>query len=44
LDRASTVGWSIPEALAAIEREIPNQRKAYEADPDPADEDGAALI
>lgn len=44
LDRASTAGWSIPEALAAIERVIPNQRKAYEADPDPTDEDGAALI
>lgn len=38
LDRASTAGWSIPEALAAIEQVIPNQRKAYEADPDPTDD------
>lgn len=44
LDRASAVGWSIPEALAAIQRVIPNQQRAYEADPDPADEDGDALI
>lgn len=43
LDRASAAGWSIPEALAAIERVIPNQRRAYEADPDPADEDGPPL-
>lgn len=40
MDRASSAGWSIPEALAAIERVIPNQRMAYEADPDPAG-DGA---
>lgn len=40
MDRASSAGWSIPEALAAIERVIPNQRIAYEADPDPAG-DGA---
>lgn len=38
LDRASSAGWSIPEALDAIARVIPNQRIAYEADPDPADE------
>ncbi len=43
LDRASAVGWSIPEALAAIQRVIPNQQRAYEADPDPADEDGPPL-
>lgn len=38
LDRASAAGWSIPEALDAIGRIIPHQRRAYEADPDPADE------
>lgn len=43
LDRASVAGWPIPEALAAIERVIPNQRRAYEADPDPTDEDGIPL-
>lgn len=44
LDRASTAGWSIPEALAAIERVIPNQRIAYEADPDPAEDASAPPI
>lgn len=38
LDQANSAGWSIPECLAAIERVIPHRRKAYEADPDPADD------
>jgi hypothetical protein len=38
VDAASNAGWSIPEALDAIARVIPNQRKAYATDPDPADD------
>jgi hypothetical protein len=42
VDAASNAGWTIPEALDAIARVIPTQRKAYAMDPDPADdmEDG----
>lgn len=38
VDLASNAGWTIPEALDAIARVIPNQRKAYAVDPDPADD------
>ena len=38
VDAAGRAGWSIPEALDAIARVIPNQRKAYYVDPDPADD------
>lgn len=38
VDAASNAGWSIPEALDALLRVIPSQRKAYEVDPDPADD------
>mgnify|MGYP000955649589 CR=1 FL=1 len=44
LDLATNAGWSIPETLDAIERVIPHLRKAYEADPDPADDAAAPLI
>ena len=38
VDAASNAGWTIPEALDAIARVIPNQRNAYAMDPDPADD------
>lgn len=38
VDSASQAGWSIPEALDAIAKVIPNQRKAYAMDSDPADD------
>jgi hypothetical protein len=38
VDAASNAGWTIPEALDAIARVIPNQRRAYTMDPDPADD------
>ncbi len=41
LDQASVAGWSIPEALDAIERVIPHLRTAYAEDPDPADDQTA---
>lgn len=38
VDAANEAGWSTPELLSAIERVIPNMRKAYAEDPDPADD------
>jgi hypothetical protein len=38
LDGAGRAGWTIPEALDAIARVLPQQRKAYALDPDPADD------
>jgi hypothetical protein len=38
LDSAGRPGWTIPEALDAIARVLPQQRKAYALDPDPPDD------
>lgn len=38
VDAASRARWTIPEALNAIARVIPHQRKAYYIDPDPSDD------
>jgi hypothetical protein len=38
VDAAGRAGWTIPEALDAIARVVPNQRRAYYIDPDPADD------
>jgi len=38
VDAAGQAGWTIPEALDAIAKVIPAQRKAYYIDPDPADD------
>lgn len=37
LDAGSNAGWTAPEMLDAIAKVVPCLRKAYEADPDPAD-------
>lgn len=38
VDTAGRAGWTVTETLDAVARIIPNQRKAYAMDPDPADD------
>lgn len=38
VDAGNAAGWSTLEMLAAIDDVIPHMRRAYEQDPDPADD------
>ncbi len=40
IDQAVTAGWTVQEALIAIEEVVKDERQAHMADPDPAEASG----